>query len=86
MNGHANCIYEICCPPRSQGAQKALAEEMAKGSGGERYEDIACWVLENFDLAPKGSLQPLKDAVRDYAREGYTSTSAQATNKEEETT
>lgn len=70
----ANCIYEICCPPRSEGAVKALSEEMAGAlskKGGESYEDIARWVLENFDLAPKGSLQAFKDAVRDLAREGH---------------
>lgn len=74
MSHLGNCLYEICCPPRSEGAVKALSEEMAGGlskASGETYEDIARWVLDNFDLAPKGSLQPLKDAVRDYAREGY---------------
>lgn len=73
MNGLGNCIYEICCPPRSEGAVKALAEEMAGAlkAGGESYEDTARWVLDNFDLAPKGSLQAFKDSVRDLAREGY---------------
>jgi hypothetical protein len=74
MNGLGNCLYEICCPPRSEGAVKALAEEMAGALSrpeGDTYEDIARWTLDTFDLAPKGSLQAFKDAVRDYAREGY---------------
>lgn len=84
MNGLGNCIYEICCPPRSEGAVKALADEMSERLGwnknqpGHRDKDtddlalsVATWVLDNFDLAPKGSLQAFKDAVRDYAREGY---------------
>lgn len=74
MNGHANCILAVCCPPESEARVKALAEEMAGAlskPAGDTYEDIARWMLDNFDLAPKGTLQPLKDAVRDYAREGY---------------
>jgi hypothetical protein len=81
MNGLGNCIYEICCPPRSEGAVKALAEEMEKAGMGEslatservvHLRSVARWVLTTFDLAPKGSLQQFKDAVRDFAREGYT--------------
>lgn len=81
-NGQRNCILWICCPPGSDESVKALAEEMAgelslpcsgplASAKGESYEDIARWVLENFDLAPKGSLQAFKDAIRDHAREGY---------------
>jgi hypothetical protein len=73
-NGHGNCIFAVCCPPESESQIAALAEEMGNGMSsakGESYEDIARWVLATYDLAPKGSLQPLKDAIRDYAREGY---------------
>ena len=87
MNGLGNCIYEICCPPRSEGAVKALAEEMEKAGMGQgiataervvHLRAIARWMLDTFDLAPKGTLQPLKDAVRDYAREGYVKAEPQA--------
>jgi hypothetical protein len=74
MNGHANCILAVCCPPDSDGQRKALAEEMASSlstASGETYEDIARWILDNFDLAPKGSLQTFKDEIARLAREGH---------------
>lgn len=71
MNGLGNCIYAICCPPKSAKQKHALAEEMAKAMSGtaESYLDIASWVIENFDLAPTGTLQPFKDAIARFARE-----------------
>jgi hypothetical protein len=81
-NGQRNCILWICCPPGSEESAKALAKEIAaevRLGGGAEYKGevfappyaVARFILDNFDLAPKGSLQPLKDAIRDYAREGY---------------
>lgn len=73
-NGHANCIFAVCCPPESEARVKALAEEMAEqvreGAVGS-YEDIARWVLKNYDLAPPGSLQAFKDEIARLAREGH---------------
>lgn len=79
MNGHVNCILAVCCPPDSDGQREALAEEIKKYFGWDDSmtayqvspDVIAGFVLENFDLAPKGSLQAFKDAIRDLAREGY---------------
>lgn len=75
MNGHANCIYAVCCPPDSDGQIQALANEISAAFPVLAPESspvaIAAWVLKNFDLAPKGSLQSFKDAIRDLAREGY---------------
>lgn len=79
-NGQRNCILWICCPPGSEQAVEALAKEIREALGwsadsaGDHAgsaRSVASWVLENFDLAPKGSLQAFKDAVRDHAREGY---------------
>lgn len=79
-NGQRNCILWICCPPLSEESVKALAEEMEKAGMGqaiaaaervEHLRSIARWVMKNYDLAPAGSLQTFKDAVRDHAREGY---------------
>jgi hypothetical protein len=82
MNGHANCIYAICCPPRSPQQKEALAIQMEKAlsfgssSAIERRKisgAVAEWILENFDLAPVGALQPFKDAIARLARENPTS-------------
>jgi len=83
-NGHANCIFAVCCPPYSDGQASALAEELKTGLGWNRNQQgtkdqdtedlalsVAAWILKNYDLAPPGSLQQFKDAIRDYAREGY---------------
>jgi len=74
MNGHANCIYEICCPPKSAQQKRALAEEMAKALGGtaEDHYNAAAWVVENFDLAPPGSLRAFKAEIARLARENPT--------------
>lgn len=81
MNGHANCILAVCCPPGSDNQRAALAEEMAIALSNppssesaviisrEKWDRIAGWVLKNFDLAPAGSLQPFKDAIAKLARE-----------------
>lgn len=70
MNGAGNCIYAICCPPRSAQQKRALAGEMAKALGGtaEDHLQAASWMVENFDLAPTGTLQPFKDAIARFAR------------------
>lgn len=70
-NGHANCILGVCCPPRSTKQKQALAEEMAKALSGttESYEDIAAWMVNNFDLAPPGSLTAFKTEIARLARE-----------------
>lgn len=72
MNGHANCIYAICCPPNSPQQISALAEEMMAAGLGLTEEStyaVAAWVLKNFDLAPHGSLQPFKNEIARLARE-----------------
>ena len=77
MNGHVNCILAVCCPPDSDGQRRALAEEIEAafpaqlGGSGEFPLELASWVLKNFDLAPKGSLQAFKDEIARLAREGH---------------
>lgn len=69
-NGHANCVLAVCCPPKSREQKNALAQMMAEAlRGTEDYSAIAGWVVDNFDLAPSGTLQPFKDAVAKLARE-----------------
>ena len=70
MNGEVCCILAVCCPANSEKQRKALANEMAKALNGnpEDTQPAADWILENFDLAPAGSLTNLKTAVADLAR------------------
>jgi len=66
-NGHVCCILGVCCPPPGgrKAASKALAEEMAGYfSGKESYQQMAEWLLENFDLVPRGVGEAIVEAYR----------------------
>ena len=63
----ACCALGICCPPASAeqiaGLAKILTDNAARGKF--TAESAATVILEHFDLAPKGMLQPLLvEAVR----------------------
>jgi len=75
-NGHVCCILGVCCPPGSSRQREALATELAKVSG-QHQEAVttpshvrACadYILDNFDLAPKGSLEQFKLDISTMAR------------------
>lgn len=64
-----NCVLAVCCPPFSQGQREALAKFLiGKGIDANVAEQCASVVIESFDLAPSGTLQPLKDAIATLAR------------------
>lgn len=68
------CAVGICCPPASAERVHALAKILAdKGSmkAINAHLAAAC-VLENFDIAPKGTLQPLIDSIATQARAAHT--------------
>lgn len=71
MNGRANCVLAVCCPPGSARQRAALADEMIAGTGCDKAEAarMAEWVIGTFDLAPAGTLQAFKDSVAKLARE-----------------
>ncbi len=73
MNGGANCVLEICCPPGSQASRETFAKEAAHATGvdAEYCAKFAAFVFDNYDLAPKGSLGVFKAEVARLAREGY---------------
>jgi len=72
MNGNANCIFEVCCPPGVDGvaqesAVRALADEFMK-----EFKDKLSWedaikysraMYKHFDLAPRGSLREFKKQI-----------------------
>lgn len=64
-----NCAALICCPPFSKSAEKATAEALvANGCDPDVAAKAAPHVQACFDLAKKGTLQPLKDWIADEAR------------------
>jgi hypothetical protein len=67
MDEYMNCLLSICCPPERQ------AQVMAKflieyGVDADAAESCAKVILDTFDLAPKGTMQPLIQAVARLAR------------------
>lgn len=67
-NGEVCCILGVCCPPAA--VRDRLVAEIAQVSG---YDAAGCgpiadWLLARFDLAPKGSIQPLIAQIAAMAR------------------
>jgi|GEM_PF-2759994 len=63
-NGAQNCALEICCPPGSLEAQKALVTLMVRDGIERKYaEDCATWILRHYDLAERGTLKELKASI-----------------------
>lgn len=70
-NGHACCLYGVCCPPSPGGASPqavAIAKKMAQDLGwsADRTPEkvglaaaAADWFVANFDVAPKGLTETL---------------------------
>lgn len=68
------CAVGICCPPASAERVHALAkilEDKGAMMSVDAHLAAAC-VLEHFDLAPKGTLQPLIDSIATQARASHT--------------
>jgi hypothetical protein len=61
----ACCAIGICCPPASAERVTALAKILTDNTSGHALtaQEAAACVLEHFDLAIKGTLQPLIDSV-----------------------
>lgn len=65
MNGEVCCILGVCCPPGSTQQANALVGEMMKAkvcSDVAEASAIAAWLYANFDLGPKGTVQPILKA------------------------
>ena len=77
-----NCILAVCCPPERAAAAlaKLMQDELgpADSTGIFREPDwpitkdtaerVAAWIMKRFDLAEKGTLQPLKQSIARLAR------------------
>lgn len=69
-----NCVLGICCPPGSPEQMDALIKFLVgNGVDADAADTAAKVILAHFDLAPKDTLQPFKDAVAELARgQNYT--------------
>jgi len=78
-NGEVCCLLKVCCEPGDPDAfASAFVNEFthdhpADGSRGHRPDGagvgvVARWVFENFDLAPKGSLDAYREAILKHAK------------------
>ena len=62
-----NCAMRICC--EAARAQQALTKMMVEyGVDANAAESCAKFIDTYFDLAEKGTLQPLKDSIARLAR------------------
>lgn len=77
-HGHACCLLAVCCPAGSEKQRLALTEAFTKAHAAVGLAvDVATaaarahadFVLDNFDLAPQGSLGPLTSVIAKIARE-----------------
>lgn len=70
MDPILNCLLGVCCPPDSaqqlETATKFFMEYAGLAHG--HAADAAACMLKHFDLAEKGTLQPLKDSIARLAR------------------
>lgn len=70
MNGTVCCILGVCCPSQSDEQRVALAHEIESDLGctPEEARKHADWIIDNFDLAPAGTLTAYRDAIAALAR------------------
>lgn len=69
-NGEFCCAIGLCCPPASASRRSALINELSHGMAershtphDETLGHVADWLIENVDMAPAGSLEPLIEAL-----------------------
>ena len=69
-NGEFCCAIGVCCPPASTARRMALVNELVHGTGCEAAEmqKVADWLIDNVDMMPVGTLQPLVAAIQDFHR------------------
>lgn len=76
MSDPVCCILAVCCPGGSDRQREALAtalegayQDHPDGIGARSvYRQHADWILDHFDLAPKGTLDPLKGEIARLAK------------------
>lgn len=70
-NGTVCCLLSVCCPAGSQEQLDAFIKEMEHDGvkiAPEQAAEVAKWIVNNFDLAPAGTLAPYRDAILAHER------------------
>ena len=67
-NGQQCCAAGVCCPPSSPKQREALAAMMEMITtqfyvSPDHTKQIADWLLDHFDIGPKGSMDFTKAAT-----------------------
>lgn len=70
-NGSACCILQICCSRAA--ALTALSSDLQAHAGleGAAADAVAAHLMTHYDLAPAGSLAPLKQAIMVHAEKHF---------------
>lgn len=64
-----NCILGICCDATRRRSALAMRLTTELKLNDKQASDVADWVNVNYDLAPKGLLEPLAQHYAALARE-----------------
>lgn len=67
-NGEVCCILGVCCPPAKRRGTMIAHLAADTGVSTAHAEAAVDWVLERFDLGPKGFVTPLVRHIAEQAR------------------
>lgn len=72
-NGKWCCVLGVCCDPGTPEQLDAFVEEFlhdlgAKATDTAVVRSVGVWVLKSFDLAPKGTIEPFRQAILEQVR------------------
>ena len=72
-NGEVCCILGVCCPPSSAVRRASFVSHVVAEVGMDpaHAEKMVDWLDVRFDFAPKGTMQPLIDAIAGHVRASH---------------
>ena len=71
-DGRVCCILGVCCRRGSKAQREALADALTDAQVCDTLDAraVATWLLQQFDLAPAGSLDAFKVAIAQSVQKG----------------
>lgn len=73
-DAQANCVLAVCCNDKSDGQAKQrraltdVAEHALPWLTHTQAQEVADWILRNWDLMPVGTTYDMKQAIAKYAK------------------